>query len=62
MWNVAGDNLKISKEIVIYTGSKKHPLLTVTKLGRKKMQRDIYVKFKGTPFLSSVVLYKQRGF
>ena len=53
MWNVAGDNLKIGKEIVIYTGSsKKHPLITVTELGRKKMQKGIYVKFKGNSFLA----------
>lgn len=62
MWNAADDNLKIGKEIVIYTGSKRHPLITVTKLGRKKLQREIFVKFKGNSFLSSVVLYKRRGY
>ena len=62
MWNAAGDNLKIGKEIVIYTGSKRHPLITVTKLGRKKLQKEIFVKFKGNSFLSSVVLYKRRGY
>ncbi|XP_015771203.1 PREDICTED: poly(U)-specific endoribonuclease-B-like isoform X2 [Acropora digitifera] len=47
MWNAAGDNLKIGKEIVIYKGSSnKYPLITVTELGKKKMQRRIYVKFK----------------
>ncbi|XP_074639110.1 uridylate-specific endoribonuclease B-like [Acropora palmata] len=46
MWNAADDNLKMGKEIVIYTGSKRHPLITVTKLGRKKLQREIFVKFK----------------
>lgn len=47
MWNAAGDNLKIGKEIVINKGSsKKYPLITVTELGKKKMQRRIYVKFK----------------
>lgn len=55
MWNAADDNLKIGKEIVIYTGSKRHPLITVTKLGRKKLQREIFVKFKGNSFLSSVL-------
>lgn len=60
MWNAAGDNLKIGKEIVINKGSsKKYPLITVTELGKKKMQRLIYVKFKGNSLLSSnVVLYK----
>lgn len=53
MWNVAGDNLKTGKEIFIYKGSfKNHPLITVTKLGKKKMQRPIYVKFKGNSFLA----------
>lgn len=53
MWNAAGDNLKIGKEIVIYKGSsKKYPLITVTELGKKKMQRLIYVKFKGNSLLA----------
>lgn len=46
MWDAAGDNLKIGQEIVIYTGPKQHPLITVTKLGKKKLQRDVFVKFK----------------
>lgn len=53
MWNAAGDNLKIGKEIVINKGSSKmHPLITVTELGKKKMQRLIYVKFKGNSLLT----------
>lgn len=47
MWDAAGDNLQIGQEIVIYTGPKQHPLITVTKLGKKKLQRDVFVKFKG---------------
>ena len=47
MWNSAGNNLKIGKDIVIYAGAKPHPLLTLTKLGKAKLKRDVFVKFKG---------------
>ena len=47
MWNSAGNNLKIGQDIVIYAGIKPHPLITLTKLGKAKMKRDIFVKFKG---------------
>lgn len=46
MWNSAGNNLKIGQDIVIYAGIKPHPLITLTKLGKAKMKRDIFVKFK----------------
>ena len=52
MWNSAGDNLKIGQEIVIYTGSKPHPLITLTKLGKKKLQRNIFTRFKGSVSLT----------
>ncbi|XP_068673259.1 uridylate-specific endoribonuclease B-like [Montipora foliosa] len=45
MWDSDDDNLKIGKEIVIYTGSRQHPLITVTRLGRRKLQRGVFVKF-----------------
>ena len=60
MWNSAGNNLKIGKDIVIYAGIKPHPLITLTRLGKAKMKRDIFVKFKGDFFffdLSSVLFY-----
>ena len=47
MWNSAVDNLKIGQEIVIYTGSKPDPLITLTNLGKKKLQRSIFMRFKG---------------
>lgn len=50
MWNSVGNNLKIGQDIVIYAGIKPHPLITLTKLGKAKMKRDIFVKFKGDFF------------
>ena len=51
MWNSAENNLKIGKDIVIYAGIKPHdPLITLTRLGKAKMKRDIFVKFKGDFF------------
>lgn len=47
VWTSAGDNLRIGKEIVIYPGTKPHPLITLTKLGKAKLRRDVFVKFKG---------------
>jgi len=46
MWDSAADNLKIGKDIVVYSGAKPHPLITLTKWGKAKLKRDIFVKFK----------------
>lgn len=50
MWNSAGNNLKIGKEIIIYSGTKSKPLITLTEQGKAKVRRDIFVKFKGELF------------
>lgn len=52
MWNSAGNNLKIGKEIIIYSGTKSKPLITLTNQGKAKLRRDVFVKFKGELFRS----------
>ena len=47
MWNSAGNNLKIGKEIIINTARRSKPLITLTQRGKAKVRRDIFVKFKG---------------
>ena len=50
IWFSAGNNLKIGKEIIINSGTKSKPLITLTQQGKAKVQRDIFVKFKGEVF------------
>ena len=47
MWNSAGNNLKIGKEIIINTARRSKPLITLTQRGKAKVRRDVFVKFKG---------------
>ena len=47
MWNSAGNNLKIGKEIIINSGTRSKPLITLTQQGKRKVRRDVFVKFKG---------------
>ena len=47
MWNSAGNNLKIGKEIIINTAKRSKPLITLTQRGKAKVRRDVFVKFKG---------------
>ncbi|KAL9955808.1 hypothetical protein ACROYT_G037191 [Oculina patagonica] len=46
IWNSAGNNLKIGKEIIIYTGTKSKPLITLTRQGKAKVRREVFVRFK----------------
>jgi len=46
MWNSAGNNLKIGKEIIINTAKRSKPLITLTQRGKAKVRRDVFVKFK----------------
>lgn len=46
MWNSAGNNLKIGKEIIINSGTRSKPLITLTQQGKAKVRRDVFVKFK----------------
>lgn len=50
MWNSAGNNLKIGKEIIINSGTRSKPLITLTQQGKAKVRRDVFVKFKGEVF------------
>ena len=47
MWNSAGNNLKIGKEIIINSGTRSKSLIALTQQGKAKVQRDVFVKFKG---------------
>lgn len=46
IWNSAGSNLKIGQEIVLYSGRKAKPLITLTKQGKAKVQTEVFVKFQ----------------
>ena len=50
MWKSAGNNLKIGKEIIINSGTRSKPLITLTQQGKAKVRSHVFVKFKGEVF------------
>ena len=56
IWNSARNNLKVGKEIVVCSGGMAKPLITLTKQGKAKVQRSVFVKFQGE-FLEDTSLF-----